>query len=103
MTGTMKRSAYTTVLARNPHPMALMLGLFLGQVVMVMAQRDGGGIAAFGFSAVFVVAASASFVSGVLGLRQKRAPLPAAALGSQARTLAVVIGLGLLVSLQLFG
>lgn len=100
---TMKRSALTHTLTRHPQSMALMLGLFLGQVVALMAQRDAAGWAGFGISTVFVAAASAAFVMGVLGLRQARQPVPAPMLTRQARGLAIAIGLGLVASLQLLG
>jgi dipeptide/tripeptide permease len=80
--------------------MALMLGLFLGQIVVLMAQRDSAGWAGFGLSTVLVAAASASFVLGVLGLRQQRKPVSAPVLSRDARGLAIVIGLGLLISLS---
>lgn len=104
---TMKRSAlsHTVVhtLTRHPEAMALMLGLLLGQVVALMAQRNAAGWAGFGISTVFVAAASAAFVMGVLGLRQQRQPVSAPMLTRQARGLAIVIGLGLLLSLNLLG
>lgn len=100
---TMKRSALTHTLTRHPQAMALMLGLLLGQVVALMAQRDAAGWAGFGISTVFVAAASAAYVLGVLGLRQARQPLPAPVLTRQARGLAMAIGLGLVASLHLFG
>lgn len=103
MAPTMKRTVFAAALTRHPHPMALLLGLFLGQVVALMAQRNAAGWAGFGISTVLVVAASASFVMAVLGLRQERKPVPAPALGGQARGLAIVIGLGLVASLQLLG
>jgi dipeptide/tripeptide permease len=80
--------------------MALMLGLFLGQIVALMAQRESAGWAGFGISTVLVAAASASFVLGVLGLQQQRQPVSAPMLTRQARGLAIVIGLGLLLSLS---
>lgn len=101
---TMKRSALThTLLTRHPQTMALMLGLLLGQVVALMAQRNAAGWAGFGISTVFVAAASAAFVMGVLGLRQQRQPVSAPMLTRQARGLAIAIGLGLLLSLNLLG
>lgn len=99
----MTRSAFTSALARHPHPMALMLGLFLGQVVALMAQRESASLATFGVSTLFIAAASASFVLGVLGLRQQRQPVPAPMLSRQARGLAIAIGVGLLMSLHLLG
>jgi hypothetical protein len=101
MTPMMTRSTLTSALTRHPHPIALMLGLFLGQIVAVMAQRDSAGWAGFGLSTLFVAAASASFVLGVLGLRQQRKPVSNPMLSRQARGLAIVIGLGLLLSLNL--
>lgn len=100
---TMKRTVFASALTRHPHPMALMLGLFLGQVVALMAQREAAGWAGFGLSTLFVAAASASFVMAVLGLRQARKPVPAPVLSGQARGLAIAIGLGLVASLQLLG
>lgn len=100
---TMKRSALTHTLTRHPQSMALMLGLFLGQVVALMAQRDAAGWAGFGISTVFVAAASGAFVMGVLGLRQERHPVSTPMLVRQARGLAIAIGLGLLASLNLLG
>lgn len=100
---TMKRSALTHTFTRHPQPMALLLGLFLGQVVALMAQRNAAGWAGFGISTVFVAAASAAFVMGVLGLRQQRQPVSAPMLTRQARGLAIAIGLGLLFSLNLLG
>lgn len=99
----MTRSAFTSALARHPHPMALMLGLFLGQVVALMAQRESAGWSTFGISTVFIAAASAAFVLGVLGLRQQRQPVSPPMLSGQARGLAIAIGLGLLMSLNLVG
>lgn len=83
--------------------MALMLGLFLGQIVALMAQRNAAGWAGFGISTVLVAAASASFVMGVLGLRQARQPVSPPMLSREARGLAIAIGLGLLLSLNLIG
>lgn len=99
----MKRTVLASALTRHPHPMALMLGLFLGQVVALMAQREAAGWAGFGLSTLFVAAASASFVMAVLGLRQRRKPVPAPVLTGQARGLAIAIGLGLVASLLLLG
>ena len=78
--------------------MALGLGLFLGQAVSLMAQRDEASSLGFAISTVFIAAASASFVLFVLG--QQRGPMPRALLWQQGRGLAAVIGLGLLVSLR---
>jgi hypothetical protein len=100
---TMKRTALASALTRHAHPMALMLGLLLGQIVALMAQRNAAGWAGFGISTVLVAAASASFVMAVLGLRQERQPLPPPVLSRQARGLAIVIGLGLVLSLNLPG
>jgi hypothetical protein len=100
---TMQRSTFASALTRHPHPMALMLGLFLGQVVALMAQRDAAGWAGFGLSTVFIAAASAAFVTGVLGLRQQRKPVSAPMLTRQARGLAMAIGVGLVASLTLLG
>jgi hypothetical protein len=91
--------AVPTALARNRHLMALVLGLFLGQVVTLMAQRDGASMAGFGVSTVFIAAASASFVLFVLGRRHARQPVPRAVLSRQAHALAASIGIGLLLSL----
>ena len=66
MTPMTTRSTLTSALTRHPHPIALMLGLFLGQIVAVMAQ-----------------------------------PALNPMLSRQARGLAIVIGLGLLLSLNL--
>lgn len=100
MRSTMTRSAFTSILTRHPHSVALMLGLFLGQVVALMAQRDSASWAGFGISTVFIAAASASFLFGMLGLRQQRQPVSAPMLSRQARGLAVAIGLGLVLSLN---
>ncbi len=99
----MKSSAFTHTLTRHPQPVALMLGLLLGQVVALMAQRDAAGWAGFGISTVFVAAASAAFVMAVLGLRQERQPVSPPMLSRQARGLAIAIGLGLVASVNLIG
>jgi hypothetical protein len=83
--------------------MALALGLLLGQLVVLMAQRDGANWLGFGLSTVLVAAASASFVLFVLGHRQQHAPVPRAVLSRQAHMLAGAIGVGLLLSLKLLG
>ncbi|MET0332993.1 MAG: hypothetical protein ABW190_01875 [Rhizobacter sp.] len=95
--------AVPTSLTRLRHPMALVLGLLLGQIVALMAQREGANWQGFGISTVFVAAASASFVLYVLGQGQRRTPVSRPVLVRQAQTLAVVIGLGLLASLNLIG
>jgi hypothetical protein len=95
----MNRSTSTpTFLSRSRHPMALGLGLLLGQAVALMAQRDGASSLGFGFSTVFIAAASASFVLFVLGMQ--RGPVPRALLWRQGRGLVAMIGAGLLLSLQ---
>lgn len=91
--------AVPSALTRNRHLMALVLGLFLGQVVTLMAQREDASWAGFGISTVFIAAASASFVLFVLGRAQTREPLPRPVLSRQAHGLAAVIGIGLLLSL----
>jgi hypothetical protein len=97
----MNRSTSTaSLLSRTRHLMALGLGLFLGQAVVLMAQRDASASLGFAISTVFVAASSASFVLFVLG--QQRKPLPTAQLWRQGRGLVAVIGVGLLLSLQAF-
>jgi hypothetical protein len=85
-------------LSRVRYPMALGLGLFLGQAVRLMAERQETPTLGFAISTVFIVASSASFVLFVLG--SQRAPLPRPVLWQQGRSLAGVIGLGLVFSLQ---
>jgi hypothetical protein len=102
MSAIMKR-AVPLSLTRHRHPMALVLGLFLGQLVALMAQREGANWMSFGLSTVFIVTASASFVLFVLGHAQQRTPVPRPVLSRQAHVLAGVIGLGLLLSLKLLG
>jgi hypothetical protein len=93
--------AVPSALTRNRHLMALVLGLFLGQVVTLMAQREGATMAGFGVSTLFIAAASASFVLFVLGHGHARQPVPRAVLSRQAHGLAATIGIGLLLSLGL--
>jgi hypothetical protein len=94
------RSALVSTLSRNRHLGALLLGLVLGQVVTLMAARDGANMLGFGVSTVFVASATASFVLFVLG--QQGASLPRAVMVRQAQGLVAVTGLGLLASLLLF-
>ncbi|HET7795563.1 MAG TPA: hypothetical protein VFL64_19405 [Rhizobacter sp.] len=90
-----------TFVSRTRHAMALGLGLFLGQAVTLMAQREQQAPSlGFAIATVFVTAASVSFVLFVLG--QQRGPLPRAQLWRQGRALALVIGVGLLLSLRAF-
>lgn len=94
--------AVTTPLSRLRHPVALLLGLCLGQIVALMAQREGANWASFGISTVFLATASAAFVLFVLGQAQQRTPVSRPVLLRQARVLAGVIGAGVLLSLNLF-
>ncbi|HEX3141671.1 MAG TPA: hypothetical protein VHQ87_16565 [Rhizobacter sp.] len=86
--------------ARARYPMAFGLGLFLGQAVSLMAQREEASSLGFAISTVFIAASSASFVLFVLG--QQGGAIPRAVLWRQGRGLAGVIGLGLLLSLRAF-
>jgi hypothetical protein len=80
--------------------MALGLGLFLGQAISLMAQREEASSLGFAISTVFIAASSASFVLFVLS--QQRSPAPRGELWRQCRGLAGVIGFGLLLSLRAF-
>ena len=91
-------SSAPNFLMRARYPMALGLGLFLGQAVSLMAERQPTPTLGFAISTVFIAAASASFVLFVLG--QQRAPAPRPVLWRKGRTLAGLIGLGLLLSLR---
>jgi len=95
MPSTMRALAST--LSRNRHLGGLLLGVFLGQVVALMAARDGANLMGFGVSTVFVASATASFVLFVLGQQ----PAPRAVMVRQAQGLVAVTGLGLLGSLVL--
>ncbi|MBX3623155.1 MAG: hypothetical protein KF891_24570 [Rhizobacter sp.] len=98
MPATMRSTAPTSALMRNRHPMSLVLGLFLGQGVLLMAHRDDASWLTFGLSTVFVAAASAAFVLFVLS--QQRLPVPRGLLSRQAHLMAGLIGVGLLLSLR---
>lgn len=93
-----RTTAPTSALMRHRHPMALVLGFFLGQAVVLMSHRDDASWLSFGISTVFVAAASAAFVLFVLS--QQRLPVPRPLLSRQAHVMAGLIGVGLLLSLR---
>ena len=87
----------TPFLFRSRHPLALGLGLLLGQAVAAMAQRGESSAYGFFVATLFAASASASFVTFTLA--QQRGPA-GAALSRQAHMLVGLIGLGLLLSLR---
>ncbi len=88
----------TPLLFRTRHPLAVGLGLMLGQAVAVMAQRGESSAYGFFVATLFAASASASFVMFTLAAQQ-RGPA-GAALSRQAHVLVGLIGLGLLLSLR---
>ncbi len=87
----------TTALAPRIQVIALALGLFLGQAVLVMAQQREGSLLGMAMALVFVAASSASFVLFMLSLRDR---LKQAAMAAEIYGLLGAIGIGLLVSMN---